>query len=58
MTLFKILGLLAIALVVIIPLLERYAPQPGEAKVRRISRWILPLCASLILLQLLLHWFA
>jgi len=58
MSLFKILSLLAVALLVLIPLIERYGPRPDEAKLRNINRWVIPLVACLILLQLLLHWFA
>jgi|GEM_PF-1309436 len=57
MSLFKILSLLAVALLVLIPLIERYGPQPDDAKLRRINRWVIPLVATLLLLQLLALWW-
>lgn len=57
MTLFKILGLLFITLIVLIPLIERYGPRPDEAKLGRINRWIMPLIATLLVAQLLAHWW-
>lgn len=60
MALLKILGLLAIALLILIPLLERYGKPAAEQdpeKLRRMQHWILPMVALLALLQLLRHWF-
>ncbi len=58
MSLFKVLGLLLIALLILIPLLERRAKTKNlspedDAKIDRLSRWIFPLLVSLIILQLL-----
>ena len=58
MALLKILGLLALALVILIPLIERFGPRPDEESLQRMNRWILPLAAGLIVLQMLLHGFA
>jgi len=57
MTLLKILGLLFIVLIVLIPLIERYSPRPDEAKLKRMNRWIIPLVATLLIVQLLAHWW-
>ncbi len=56
-TLLTILALLFLALIVIIPLVEKYAPK-GEARdFGKITRWFIPLMALVIVLQLLRHYF-
>lgn len=41
--LFTILAFLFIALLVLVPLIERFAPRPSPEQQSKISRWILPL---------------
>ena len=53
MTLLAILGVLALALVLIVPLIERHAPPTSAETQQRISRWILPLVAVALVLGLL-----
>lgn len=56
-TLLTILAVLFLGLIVIIPLVEKYAPR-GEARdYSRITRWILPLLALFLVLQMLRHFF-
>ena len=56
MTLLKILGILALALIIVVPLLERFGKHHEPEEVGSLSKWILPLCALLIIVQLFLHW--
>lgn len=56
MTLFTILGILLISLIVIVPLIEKFGPKASDARIGKISRWILPLVALALVLQLLAHW--
>mgnify|MGYP007051586100 CR=1 FL=1 len=53
MTLMLILGGLFLALLVVIPLIERYAPQPSAETQNKLSRWILPLVAVGLVLAML-----
>ncbi|WP_152205724.1 hypothetical protein [Marinobacter changyiensis] len=56
-TLLTILAVLFLALIIIIPLVEKYAPK-GEARdYGNITRWIIPLMALVVVLQLLRHYF-
>ena len=57
MTLLKILGLLLLALLILVPLIERFGPRPDAEATARLSRWILPLVMLLAVAQLLLYWF-
>ncbi|WP_202410354.1 hypothetical protein [Pseudomaricurvus sp. HS19] len=57
MTLLKILGLLLLALVILVPLIERFGPRPDAQATARMSRWVLPLLMLLAVLQLLIYWF-
>ena len=57
MTVFYILGLLFLALVIIVPLIERSNIRFSEQDVSKISRWILPLLVVLLVVQLLRYWF-
>ena len=57
MNLLVILGGLLLALMIAVPLMERYAKPVPASSAGRLSRWILPLAALLLLLQLLRHWF-
>ncbi|GAB3379544.1 hypothetical protein NCG89_16105 [Spongiibacter taiwanensis] len=53
MTLMLILSGLFLALLVVIPLIERYAPQPSTETQNKLSRWILPLVAVGLVLAML-----
>ncbi len=56
-TLLAILAVLFLALIVIVPLVEKYAPK-GEARdYSKITRWIIPLMALAIVLQMIRHYF-
>lgn len=57
MNLLTVLGILFISLIVITPIVERFGPKTSEAQTSKISRWILPLIAFLMVLQLLAYLF-
>ncbi len=52
-TLFTIIGLLFLSLWLLIPLIEKHAPQASPEQQQRLSRWILPLVALGIVIALL-----
>lgn len=56
-TLLTILAVLFLALIIIIPLVEKYAPRGDTGDYSRITRWIIPLMALAIVLQLVRHYF-
>lgn len=56
-TLLIILAVLFLALFVIVPLVEKYAPKEEGRSYANITRWIMPLIALLIVLQLFRHYF-
>jgi hypothetical protein len=56
-TLLIILVVLFVALLVIIPLVEKYAPRGENRDLNKIARWIIPLMALLIVMQMLRHYF-
>lgn len=56
-TLLTILAVLFLGLIIVVPLIEKYAPKGDSRDYSRISRWILPLVALLIVLQLFRHYF-
>jgi hypothetical protein len=53
MTVVIILGVLLVALLVIVPLLERSSFRMSEQQMASIGRWILPLCILLATVQLI-----
>ncbi|WP_439134969.1 hypothetical protein [Pseudomaricurvus sp.] len=55
MVLLKILGILFLALIIIIPLVDRFGKKQSDEEVSKISRWILPLVMLLAVLQLVLY---
>lgn len=57
MTIFYILGGLFIALIVIIPLLERSKTRISPQDIGKIGRWILPLLVIAIVIQLFRYMF-
>lgn len=56
-TLLIILAVLFLALIVIVPLVEKYAPKGEGRDYSKITRWIIPLMALAIVLQLFRHYF-
>lgn len=56
-TLLVILGVLFLALIILIPLIERYAPRSEARDYSKLSRYIFPLMALLIVVQLIRHFF-
>jgi cadmium resistance protein CadD (predicted permease) len=51
-TLLTILATLFIALMLLIPLIERFAPRPNAEQTAKISRWILPLVGIMLVIGL------
>lgn len=54
--LFKLLFFLAIAVVIMVLVLERFGSPISTEKQASWARWILPLCALLLVAQLVKHW--
>jgi len=54
---FVILGILFLALLVVVPLIERFGKRSSSAEAGNLSRYILPLLALLALLQTLKYFF-
>lgn len=57
MTVLIILGLLFLALVVVIPLMERSKSRISQEDMAKMSRWIWPLVMILLILQLVMMMF-
>ncbi len=57
-TLFIILVVLFAVLFVLVPMLEKHASKGDGIDERRISRWIIPLMATVMILAILRHYFA
>lgn len=56
-TLLIILAVLFVALIVILPLVEKYAPNGESRDYGNLTRFIFPLMAVLILAQMIRHFF-
>jgi cadmium resistance protein CadD (predicted permease) len=56
MELIAILVVLFAALAILLPWLEKRARQPSPEKLQRISRWLVPLIALAIVLQVVWYW--
>ncbi|MBZ2168757.1 hypothetical protein [Marinobacter sp. F4216] len=57
-TLLTILAILFLTLIVIIPLLEKFAAKGGEPKnYGHLTRWFIPMIMLILVLQLLHHYF-
>lgn len=56
MVVLTILGVLFLALIILVPLMERFTKPMKDEEVGRISRWVLPLVALLLVVQLFVHW--
>lgn len=57
MTVLSILAVLFLALIILVPLMERLGNPMKEEEVNKISRWIIPLIALLLVLKLITYWF-
>jgi len=57
-TLLTILLVLFIALIVVVPLVERFGKPHGNEELSKITRWILPLMMLLLILQAIRHFFS
>lgn len=53
MNVFVILGLLFVALIVIVPLIEKYGKRHSPEEISKISRWIWPLVMIILVAQLI-----
>ncbi|MGH1372383.1 MAG: hypothetical protein ACRBBW_10130 [Cellvibrionaceae bacterium] len=56
MTLLTILAVLFVALIIAVPLLERFGKPHDNEEVSSMSKWILPLAAALIVIQMIAYW--
>lgn len=56
MVVLTILGVLFLALVILVPLMERFAKPMKDEEVSKIARWVLPLVALLLVVQLIAYW--
>ncbi|CAA0090402.1 Uncharacterised protein [Zhongshania aliphaticivorans] len=50
--LLTILAVLFIALIVLVPIIERFGPRPSPEQQAKISRWILPLVGISLIIAL------
>lgn len=57
-TLLIILAVLFLALIVILPLIEKYAPKGEARNDGNLTRFIFPLVAVLIVVQLIWYYFS
>lgn len=56
-TLLTILVVLFLALIIVVPLIEKYAPKSDSRDLSGITRWIFPLLALLIGIQIVRYYF-
>jgi hypothetical protein len=56
MTVFIILAVLFIALVVIVPLIERSNFRMSTEQMGKLGRWILPLLVVMVIIQLVMYY--
>lgn len=56
MTVLIILAVLVIALVVIVPLIERSNFRMSDTQMGKLGRWILPLLVIMVIIQLVMHY--
>lgn len=57
-TLLIILAVLFLALIIILPLIEKYAPKGEARNYGNLTRFIFPLVAVLIVVQLIWYYFS
>jgi len=55
--LLKLLAVLAVAVFAMVVVLERFGKPVTESQQQRLGRWILPLVALLLLVQVLAYYF-
>ncbi|GAC04022.1 hypothetical protein [Paraglaciecola chathamensis] len=55
MTVLIILGVLLVALLIVVPLLERSSFRLSNEQMSKMSRWILPLLVVMVIVQLIMH---
>lgn len=56
MTVLIILAVLVIALVVIVPLIERSNFRMSDTQMGKMGRWILPLLVIMVIIQLVMYY--
>ncbi|MFT5674415.1 MAG: hypothetical protein ACI808_000334 [Paraglaciecola sp.] len=56
MTVLIIIGVLFLALVIIVPLLERSNFRVSNEQMSKMSKWILPLLVVMVVIQLIMHY--
>jgi len=56
MTVLIILGVLFIALVIMVPLIERSKFRMSNEQMGKLGRWILPLVVIMVIIQLVMHY--
>jgi hypothetical protein len=56
MTVLIILAVLFIALVVIVPMVERSNFRMSNEQMGKLGRWILPLLVIMVIIQLIMHY--
>lgn len=56
-TLVVILGILFLTLIIVIPLIEKFAPKGEQRNMGNLTRFIFPLMALLIVLQMISYYF-
>ncbi len=54
--LLMIIGTLFLVLIIVVPLMEKFGKPHDNQDINRLNRWVFPLVALLILVQLALHW--
>jgi succinate dehydrogenase/fumarate reductase cytochrome b subunit len=56
MTVLIILGVLFIALVIIVPLIERSKFRMSNEQMGKLGSWLLPLVVIMVIIQLVMHY--
>jgi hypothetical protein len=56
MTVLIILAILFIALIVVVPLIERSKFRMSGEQMGKMGRWILPLLVIMVIIQLIMHY--
>ena len=55
--LLLILGVLFLALVIILPLVEKFGPKQTDKEVSKMSRYIFPLVGILMIIQTIIYFY-
>ena len=55
MTVLIILAILFVALIIIVPLIERSQFRMSSEQMGKLGRWILPLLVIMVIIQLVMH---